>query len=475
VVRNEELIPADSILVAGHASIDYSFVTGESMPQSKQPGSLVYAGGKQKGTAIELETVKEVSQSYLTQLWNQSNYETRQSESRFLQLVNRISHYFTIVLVSIALASLAGWVYRGDDVRGWNAFTAVLIIACPCALAISSPFTLGNILRLFSRKKFYLKNFAVIEKLAKVDTLVFDKTGTLTHADDADVTFTGEPLGNEAEKMVRSVVHHSSHPLSRMLYNALDATLVPAENYREVSGKGISAEVFGIPVRIGSAAWMGLDVTLPPSSMRVYVSIAGVVKGYYSLQNRYRDGLEGVVRNLRKAGYRLSVLSGDHAGERDNLVRIFGSDAEVCFEQSPSDKLRYILRLQHQKRNVLMVGDGLNDAGALKQSDAGITVSEQVNNFSPACDGILDAARFSSLPAFLRTARASHRIILASFFIALLYNFIGLYYAVRGNLSPVVAAILMPVSAVTIISFTTGASNFIAGKKLHADEHHEGK
>jgi Cu+-exporting ATPase len=471
VVRNEELIPADSILVAGQASIDYSFVTGESVPHSKQPGSLLYAGGKLKGTAIEVETVKEVSQSYLTQLWNQSNYETRQTESRFQQLVNRISHYFTMVLVTVALASLAFWVHGGDTARGWNAFTAVLIIACPCALAISSPFTLGNILRLFGRKKFYLKNFAVIEKLAKVDTLVFDKTGTLTHSESAVVAFEGDALSSEQEKMVRAVVHHSSHPLSRMLYKALHGERVAVEKYREVPGKGISAEVFGIPVRIGSAAWNGLHVSVPPASTRVYVSLSGEVKGYYSLQNHYRDDLESVVRKLRKSGYKLSVLSGDHPGEKANLERIFGRDADLRFEQSPSDKLNYVLRLQQKKRNVLMVGDGLNDAGALKQSDAGITVSEHVNNFSPACDGILEASRFSSLPDFLRTAKASHGIILASFLIALLYNFIGLYYALSGNLSPVIAAILMPISAVTILSFTTGASNFYARKKLNDENH----
>jgi len=474
VVRNEELIPADSILVAGHASIDYSFVTGESAPHSLQPGSLVYAGGKQKGTAIEVETVKEVSQSYLTQLWNQSNYETRQMESRFQQLVNQISHYFTMVLVAIALASLAYWVHHGDTPRGWNAFTAVLIIACPCALAISSPFTLGSILRLFGRKKFYLKNYAVIEKLAKIDTLVFDKTGTLTHADSAVVEFAGEPLSQEEERMVRSVVHHSSHPLSRMLYKALDGAVAPVENFREVSGKGISGDVFGIPVRIGSAAWHGLDVSLPPVSMHVYISIGGLVKGHYTFQNRYRDDLQRTVQRLRLAGYKLSVLSGDHAGERKNLERIFGHHAELRFEQSPADKLNHILRLQKQNRHVLMVGDGLNDAGALKQSDAGITVSEHINNFSPACDGILDAEKLSSLPDFLGTAKASHRIILASFSMALIYNIIGLYYAVMGNLSPVVAAILMPISAVTIISFTTVASTIYAGKKLHADENHPG-
>ena len=465
MIRNEELVPADSVLRRGEASIDYSFVTGESEPHSKMPGHLVYAGGKQMGTAIELEVVKPVSQSYLTQLWNNSNYEQNRDESRFHQLVNRISHYFTMALLAVALASLAWWVIGKDPARGWNAFTAVLIIACPCALAISSPFTLGNMLRIFGRKKFYLKNFAVIEKLAKVDTIVFDKTGTLTRPDTAAVSFVGDALNDDEKKMIRSLVRHSSHPLGAIIGKAIGSEWTEVKDYHEVTGKGISGLVYDVPVRVGSAEFTGDDPGDKLNSTRIYVSIGSHTRGYFSLENRYREDLTEVIGKLRKSGYRLAVLSGDHAGERANLQKIFGKDAELYFNQAPSDKLGYVLQLQRMNRNVLMVGDGLNDAGAFRQSDAGIAISEHIHNFSPACDGILDASRFSLLPKFLKSSKASHRIILASFVIALLYNVVGLFYAVSGNLSPVVAAILMPISAVTIISFTTGVSNLLAGRK----------
>src|ERR1017187_3515325 len=144
------------------------------------------------------------------------------------------------------------------------------------------------------------------------------------------------------------------------------------------------------------------------------------------------------------------------------MQKLFGDDVEIRFNQSPSDKLNYVQYLQKQNLKVLMIGDGLNDAGALKQSDVGISVSDDINNFSPACDGILDAGSFSKITSILSIANASSRIIYASFIIALLYNIAGLSYAVQGTLSPVVAAILMPVSSITIIVFTTGISNLIA-------------
>lgn len=279
IIRNEELIPVDSVLIKGDANIDYSFVTGESIPVLVREGQLVYAGGKQLGTSLELEIVKNVSQSYLTQLWNSSEYKNKNEESSFRQLINRISHYFTIALIAIALASLGWWVSQNDLAKGLNAFTAVLIIACPCALAISSPFTLGNILRSFERNKFYLKNFSVIEKLAKVDAIVFDKTGTLTKTNSSQISFTGEILNPEEKKMVRSLVHQSSHPLSRMLDEKLkDVSTIKPESYYEIPGKGIQGNVYDIPIKIGSAEFVGAKTDLDTRSVKIYVSLDSKIR-----------------------------------------------------------------------------------------------------------------------------------------------------------------------------------------------------
>jgi Cu+-exporting ATPase len=462
IIRNEELIPADGILITGEANIDYSFVTGESEPVSKRKGDLIYAGGKQKGTVLELEVVKNVSQSYLTQLWNNRNFK-KEKAGKFQQLVDRISHYFTIVLLAIAFISFGWWIFQDDFARGMNAFTAVLIIACPCALAISSPFTLGNILRIFGKNNFYLKNYSVIERLANVDAIVFDKTGTLTKTNASKVLFTGVELNDHEKKMVKSLVNHSSHPMSRLINESLnDVTPVEVRNFVETPGMGISGDVFDVPVRIGSAHFVNAEQDKDLDKMKIFISLNNTSRGFYSVLNEYREGVDGLVRKLKKCGYELSVVSGDHEGESARLQKIFGTDVIVRFNQLPEDKHRFIKTLQGSGKNVLMVGDGLNDAGALMQSDVGISISENINNFSPACDAILDAKKLHILPSLLKISKSCRKIILACFGIAILYNVIGLSFAVSGRLSPVIAAILMPLSTITIISFTTGCSAIVS-------------
>ena len=387
-------------------------------------------------------------------------------DSGFQLLVNRISHYFTIFILVVALASLGYWMMTGDFNRGWAAFTAVLIIACPCALAISSPFTLGNILRVFGRNKFYLKNYSVIEKLARVDTVVFDKTGTITQRDQAETGWEGTSLDDVQLQAIRSLVMQSAHPLSRQVYRFLpESNRLPVQEYREVPGSGLSGIVTGKSILLGAPSFCGLEaVKTEETESSVYCNIDGKVLGRFFIRNAYREGLEDVLNYLNKHNFRRLVLTGDHPGEAVRLRQLFGADAEIRFRQSPADKLNAIQALQQEGRNVLMIGDGLNDAGALKQSDVGVSITDDINNFSPACDGILDGSRFNRLGSILRTAKASRRIILGSFLIALAYNAVGLWFAVQGNLSPVIAAILMPISSVTIISFTTGMSNLAARK-----------
>ncbi|HNS12203.1 MAG TPA: heavy metal translocating P-type ATPase metal-binding domain-containing protein [Bacteroidia bacterium] len=468
IIRNDELIPADSILYKGTAKLDYSFVTGESDLQLKERGDLIYAGGRHKGESIELKVVKKVSQSYLTQLWNQDAFADIKSEQSFQNLVNRISHYFTIGIVLLAISGWVFWLFQGDTLRAWNAFTAVLIIACPCALALSSPFTLGNIIRIFGRHKFYLKNVTVVEKLANVDTVVFDKTGTLTRRDSNSIAFVGEKLSDHESKLIYSLVKHSSHPLSRVIYSFLKSDIdIKVEHFKEVAGMGLQGYINNTLVRIGSAEFIGsVTRTGGFNKTKVFVSFDNSPRGYFEFGNSYRRDLDKLIDSLKKMGLKLEVLSGDNNGEQAFLKTLFGEKAVFRFNQSPIDKLGIISKLQADKRSVLMVGDGLNDAGALKKSDIGISVSDDINNFSPASDAILSAESFSKLAKFIGLARISRRIIITSFIISLLYNIIGLSYALQGTLSPLIAAILMPLSSVSIIVFTSGISNLIAGNRM---------
>jgi len=471
LVRNMELIPTDSVLIKGNGNIDYSFVTGEASPVAKRSGELIYAGGKHIGSAIEVEVMKDVSHSYLTQLWNDSAFSKAEIDN-VTSLANKVSKWFTPAVIFVAVAAAAFW-WNTDLHKALNAFTSVLIITCPCALALSSPFTLGNILRILGRNKIYLKNPITIEKLAQVNSIVFDKTGTLTNTKNAKIEF----VSNESEviseyelQLVKSLVYHSSHPLSKKVYEHLrEVKIFSTEDFKETEGKGIEGWVDEHCVRIGSKKFL-FGENYPGVSAesdfrhasKVYIGINGKVRGFFLVKNEYRKGF-GTLMNKLRQHFEIFVVSGDNDAER-NFLKQYVNESNLVFHQQPADKLNVVKHIQSKGSKVMMVGDGLNDAGALKQADVGIAISDDVNNFSPACDGILDSSAFENLERLLRYSKQGVRIIMASFVISLCYNLVGMYFAVQGTMSPIVAAILMPISSVTIILFTTFAST-IAGRK----------
>ncbi len=464
LVRNRELIPADGILISATASIDYSFVTGESIPVEKVSGDKLFAGGRHVGAPMEMQVLKPVSQSYLTQLWGNDVFN-KQSES-FETITNRISHYFTPVLLLIAFAGFGYWMFYDID-TAFNVFTAVLIVACPCALALTAPFTLGNVLRIFGREKFYLKNAQVIEQMAKIDTIVFDKTGTITSAKKSEISWQGRVAETDEISMIKSLLRVSNHPLSRMAYDYLEAsTVMPVPEFEEVTGRGIRGVVGGHEVAIGSASFAGTIGAGDHLQTCVHVSIDGKYYGKFVFRNSYRSGLKRLFLKLGRK-FRLMILSGDNEGERATLAKFLPPNAQMLFDRTPDEKLRCIAQLRDSGHNVMMVGDGLNDAGALAKSNVGVAVSENVNVFSPACDAILDASRLEKLDTFLALSKKAMLTIRLSFGLSLLYNVVGLSFAVTGNLLPLVAAIIMPLSTVTVISFVTLMSNWQARALRH--------
>ncbi|MBC3539311.1 heavy metal translocating P-type ATPase [Rufibacter sediminis] len=452
LVRNQELIPADSILLRGTANIDYSFVTGESVPVARVAGEVIYAGGRQLGEGIELEVVKEVSQGYLTQLWNHVNFKKEEKQT-VENYANAVGKYFLSVTLLIAAGALWYWIPRDSDMAV-KAFTSVLVIACPCALSLATPFTLGATLRIFGKQKFFLKNSGVVEAMAKADMVVFDKTGTLTEPSSAEISFVGHALSSSEEQLVRSVLKHSTHPLSQRLYAHLQGKPQPVLNFLEKPGAGLEGIVGDAFVKVGSAVWVSAEVeeTSSTKQTRVFISLDGQVRGYYIFQNVYRQGLQELLQELAKTK-KLAVLSGDNDSEAPRLRELFGPEAELRFNQSPMQKLEYITSLKEQGRSPIMVGDGLNDAGALRQSDVGLALTDNVTGFSPSCDGILDAKNLSQLARYIRFSQTSLRLILAAFGVSFIYNIIGLTMAVMGEFTPIVSAILMPVSTLSVISF----------------------
>jgi Cu+-exporting ATPase len=449
-------------LITETAEIDYSFVTGEAIPISKKSGDKVFAGGKQIGKMIEMEVLYSVSQSYLTQLWSNDVFQ-KTVEQKHKTITDQISRYFTPILLLIAFESFSYWILK-DTNTAFNVFTAVLIVACPCALALTAPFTFGNILRILGKKKFYLKNALVIEQLAKVDTIVFDKTGTITTNKKSNIAFQGNSISEEDLVLIKNVLRASNHPLSRMLYDFLPETQkLKLDHFEEITGKGIQASINGTTIQLGSASFVGANEENAIQQTSVHISINQNYIGKYVFNNQYREGLSSLFAYLSQ-GYHLKILSGDNEGERNALEQLLPPGTELIFNQKPEQKLEFIKSLQNQGQNVMMVGDGLNDAGALAQSNVGISISENVNVFSPACDAILDASVFQQLDSFMLLSKKAITTIKMSFTVSLLYNVVGLSFAITGNLLPLVAAIIMPLSTITIVSFVTVMSNYYSNK-----------
>lgn len=456
VVRNQELVPADSVLLKTNAYIDYSFVSGESAPVTKNAGDFIYAGGRQAGTTIELEVIKEPSQSYLTQLWNNDVF-SKPRFSRLNALVNQVSHYFTFGVLAIAMIASLYWL-QFDTATSIKVFTAVLIVACPCALALSSPFALGTAMRIFGRMGFYMKNTEAVEALSKIDTIVMDKTGTLTESRQETIEFSGEVLSHEDQEFVKSLVQHSTHPLSQKIFQALD---VPAphvvESFEEISGRGISGEVNGQIIKLGSAKWLDMEEDghdVEDMKTRVFLSISNEVKGSFLIANVFRKGLRPLLAGLKQK-FKMYLLSGDSEREKAALVNLFGSEENLLFRQTPENKLDFVSKIQEEGAHVLMVGDGLNDAGALRASEVGIAITDDVSAFSPASDGILTGKNLHMLGSFIKMSKATTSVIIASFTISIIYNVVGVSFAVAGKLSPLVSAILMPASSISVVAFTT--------------------
>ncbi len=470
VIRNNEIIPVDSVIAVGTGNIDYSFITGESSCSEKHKGDFVYAGGKQKGGIIEVVALKNVSQSYLTKLWDESSFKSNPKQN-IISISSNISRYFTAAVILIAVAAGIFWYPHGMD-KTMQVVSAVLIVACPCALALSGPFAFGNAMRILSRNQFYIKNTETLEKLRHITAIVFDKTGTMTHQQNAETHFAGNALTESDFLAIASLAANSTHPLSRSIAASIEKQkLLEVDNYLEVEGKGIEGIVEGKSIRLGSRQYI-LEVCgeIKPEEMnsqpevrtsRVYLAINGEFMGYFAVLGNYREGIEVLLKRI-KSFFKVFVLSGDSSKDEKYLSAHTGLIGGIHFNQSPFDKLEFIKDLQDQKEVVMMIGDGLNDAGALKQSDIGVSVSENIINFSPASDAILSGESLKNLLLYFEFIKKTIFSVKLSFAVSIVYNIFGLYFACSGQMTPLFAAVLMPISSITVVVLTVVLTSIFA-------------
>jgi Cu+-exporting ATPase len=459
LIRNEEIIPCDATMLSPVTKIDYSFVTGEATLITKKEGDFIYAGGKLSGKAIQLQVLKESNRSHLTQLWNDVKSE-KEAASTF-KVQDQLSIYFLVVILIISGIAALAWSFI-DSHRVTQIVVSILIVACPCALALSAPFTFGNTMRALGRKGLYLKNTRVVEQINGITDIVFDKTGTLTSSSFQTIEYTGDLLTSEELSMIVVLANSSTHPLSRGIvkqYQATSTAELELLHFEESQGKGISGRINHRTVKIGNAVFTG-QKELEKNETSTYISIDGAIFGRFIFTSQLRNGVASLLKSLPH--YRLHLLSGDTEKDKQLFVELFPKNSTLLFEQTPQDKLNFIQQLKAKGNRVLMIGDGLNDAGALGIADVGIAVSEDVFRFTPSSDAIIEASKLGELNRLISISKFAKTILTTCLIFSLAYNVVGLSIAISGNLTPLVAAILMPISSITIVFITTFMMRFKA-------------
>jgi Cu+-exporting ATPase len=461
VVRPQELVPADAVLLDGAGTVDYAFATGEQTPVEVRAGDTVRAGGRVTARTLRLRVARAVSHSRLAGLWANPVLGVGKP-SAYAAVTDRFGFWFTAF--AVALAAAGAWWWWPDAGMSARVATAVLIIACPCALTLAAPVTLGTALGRLGQHGVYARTSDVVFALGQVDTIAFDKTGTLTSATTPVVVEHGG-LSEADWRLARALASESVHPVSRALCDAGPGHGTVTA-LAEQPGHGVSGLVDGHHVRIGSGDFVRVAAGLQPGDAGAsepdgavtHVAVGDRV-GWVRVRVAERAGIEDAVRTLGRT-HRLCLISGDNDREAGRWAPVFG--AAMAFRQSPEAKLEVVRALARQGRRVLMLGDGLNDAGALAAAHVGVAVSDATACVVPACDAVIAGSRVRDLGAVLWYARLAHHVILLAFAFSVVYNVVALSLAVGGALTPLLSAILMPVSSLTVVGLGAGAMRLAA-------------
>ena len=469
------MIPTDSQLLSGEASLDYRLVSGESDLQKFSPGERIFAGGMQRGGRLELLALKEVHESSLARIW--SHQDTLDPVAGIENLLDRIAKVFTVVILILAVITFFIWKDTSLG-RALELSCAVLIVACPCALALSAPLTLSAALRHLSKAGFYLKTAQFIEKFARIDTFVFDKTGTLTCVDRSQGMWMGKS-NSKQQDMARACAQNSNHPIAQSIVNSGAPSHLSCVDFQETPGCGMSAMVDGHHVKIGRRTW-ALDesspkATTPPEATRSDVKSASdspqtvlviddVLVDDFAERLRWRPGVESILPRLSKLA-ELHLLSGDNDKDLPRCLKYFAPD-NIHFYQSPLQKQEYIQQLRLKGKRVAMVGDGINDALAMKAADLGIAIPVGSGQFSPSSDIIVAENEFLHIEKFLSASKYSIKIVLVCVGISLTYNVFSLTAVMQGWISPLINAIIMPLSSFTVMAISVSLTALMASKVL---------
>ncbi len=477
-VRPGEKVPVDGVVLDGAASVDESMISGEPMPVEKQVGERVIGATIVVGGTFTMRAERVGSETVLAQIVRMVG-EAQRTRAPIQRLADRVAAYFVPTVIAAAMAAFLAWTLWGPEPRlahGLVNAVAVLIIACPCALGLATPMAILVGTGRGAHAGVLIKNAEALERLAAVEVLVVDKTGTVTEgrprvtAIDAAAGWTEVDLLSIAAAVERG----SAHPLASAIVRAAEerGVAIPAVTaFESTTGRGVSGRVAGRPVAVGSLALMrahGIDADRNPGLLKlrggeggetvVFVIADGRPAGAIAIADPIRASAADAVRQLKTAGIRLVMLTGDNRATAEAVARQLGID-DVRAEVAPGDKQAVVAELQRHGRVVAMAGDGINDAPALAQADVGIAMGTGTDVAIESAGITLVKGDLRALVRARRLSRATVRNIRQNLFLAFVYNTVGVpiaagvCYPVAGLLiSPIWASAAMTMSSLSVIA-----------------------
>ncbi|MDH3702597.1 MAG: heavy metal translocating P-type ATPase [Alphaproteobacteria bacterium] len=447
LVRAGERVPIDGTVTEGASDIDASLITGEANPAAVKPGACLYAGMVNLTGTLTVRTTATGDRTLLAEIQRLLE-ASEQRRSRYVDLAMRIVRVYAPVVHLLAAATFIGWWQFGG--LAWqdalvNA-VAVLIITCPCALALAVPVVQVVACNKLFKSGVLIKSPTALERLAQIDTIVFDKTGTLTTG---DLKLTAADDWDESDlALASSLAASSTHPLARAL-RAAASDAPAAKGVEEVPGRGLQLRQDGKTIRLGSREWCGGDAD-EVAGCEFWLNRPGRPPVRFGFVDRMRDDARDTVAALKASGHTIALLSGDRAAAVAAVAERAGI-TEWQAQCVPAGKVARLEQLRAKGRRVCMIGDGLNDAPALAAAHASISPSTAADISQTAADVVFQGDLLGPVDTVLRTARSALRIVRQNFALALLYNAVTIPLAMAGLVTPIIAAASMSASSVLVV------------------------
>lgn len=453
IVATGENIPADGLVYKGESEIDMSLITGETFPNSVKENDKVFAGTVNLSAPIEI-IVSKVSENSLLSDIVKLMEKAEQGQAHYVRLADKAAKLYTPVVHSMGLLTFLGWwLVVGQD---WqpsllNAIT-VLIITCPCALGLAVPVVQVLASSKLMKQGLLLKSGDALEKLSNIDIAVFDKTGTLTIG---KPEFLGISTKNDRLKdylkISASLASHSRHPLSEAICREYSGDLFKVEDIKEFPGKGIEAIINGKKTLLGSRSWCGNKESEQSAYLELWLSVEGEEPICFTFSDKLRSDAKDVINYLQESGIRTILLSGDRPVAVEEMANKVGI-SEYHSSLSPIEKCEYLERLKQKGANILMVGDGLNDAPSLAAANVSISPSTAIDIAQNTADIVFQGSKLSAIIESWEVARYAKKLVKQNFALAVIYNIIAIPIAVLGYATPLVAAIAMSGSSIVVIA-----------------------